>query len=278
MGLNFRGMRWPWIVGAGALALVVIVGLCEAAGWPFLVAPAQRWLTGALERRVAFGNDGGSAMRIGLIGSVRVSAGRIEIGAPDWSKMPHMILANNAQLKLGYGDLLMAYRGGILHIRELRADALDVQLEREEDGRASWQFGKSKPQDEGKAVRIPSFGELRVVDGSMVFKDAILAADLDARFSLTERGTAGSGNGASAAAGTAGPSSSAVAAAAPADAASRPSGLQFSAKGSYRKLPLNVELATSSLTALAEGPIAAAARVARSTSISAITTLAPSRA
>ena len=251
MGLNFRGMRWPWIVGAGALALVVIVGLCEAAGWPFLVAPAQRWLTSALERRVAFGNDGGSAMRIGLIGSVRVSAGRIEIGAPDWSKMPHMILANNAQLKLGYGDLLMAYRGGILHIRELRADALDVQLEREEDGRASWQFGKSKPQDEGKAVRIPSFGELRVVDGSMVFKDAILAADLDARFSLTERGTAGSGNGASAAAGTAGPSSSAVAAAAPADAASRPSGLQFSAKGSYRKLPLNVELATSSLTALA---------------------------
>ena len=252
MGLNIRGMRWPWIVGAVAIALVVIVGLCEAAGWPFLVAPAQRWLTSALERRVAFGEDGGSGVRIGLIGSVRVSAGRIEIGAPDWSKRPHMILANNAQLKLGYGDLLKAYRGGILHIRELRADALDVQLEREEDGRASWQFGKPKPQDEGKAVRIPSFGELRVVDGSMVFKDAILAADLDARFSLTESGTAGSGSGASAAASAAAPPASGARAAAPAaDAASRPSGLQFSAKGSYRKLPLNIELATSSLTALA---------------------------
>jgi len=191
MGLNIRGMRWPWLVGAVAAAVLVVVGLCEAAGWPFLVGPAQRWLSSALERRVVFGDDADSGVRIGLLGSVRVEAGRIEIDAPEWSKSPHMVLARKARLQLGYGDLLKAYRGGVLRVRELHADSLDARLERETDGRASWQFGKPKPEEEGRAVRVPSFGELRVVDGSLLFRDAVLAADLDAKFSLTERGTGG---------------------------------------------------------------------------------------
>jgi uncharacterized protein involved in outer membrane biogenesis len=251
MGLNLKGMRWPWIVGGAVLAVVVVIGLCEAAGWPFLVAPAQRWLGSALERRVVFGAEGDADVRIGLIGSVRVSAGRIEIGAPAWSKTPHMLLAEKARLKLGYGDLIKAYRGGILHVRELRAETFDLQLEREADGRATWQFGKRKPEDEGQAVRIPSFGELRVVDGTMLFKDAVLDADLDAKFSLTEQDTAGSAAGGASAASAPSLPASRGAEAPLAKPASRPSGLQFNANGSYRKLPLRIEFVTSSLTALA---------------------------
>ena len=264
MGVNIKGMRWPWIAGAAVLALVVIVGLCEAAGWPFLVVPAQRWLSSALDRRVAFGTaDGAEGVRIGLLGSVRVEAGRIEIGAPAWSQAPHMVLAENARLKLGYGDLLKAYRGGPLHIRELRADRLDAQIERQADGRASWQFGKPKPQDESKAVRIPSFGDLRVADGALLFRDAVLAADLDAKFSLTERGGGGSPpSPAPAASQSAGPTASGVAPAR-GSTTSAPSGLQFTAQGTYRKLPLRVELATTSLTALAAGDGAEASQPVR---------------
>ena len=247
MGLNIRGMRWPWLVGAVAAAVLVVVGLCEAAGWPFLVGPAQRWLSSALERRVVFGDDADSGVRIGLLGSVRVEAGRLEIGAPEWSKSPHMVLARKARLQLGYGDLLKAYRGGVLRVRELHADSLDARLERETDGRASWQFGKPKPEEEGRAVRVPSFGELRVVDGSLLFRDAVLAADLDAKFSLTERGTGGPLGGDSSAASAPPVGSSSL----PVAAAPAPYGLQFSAKGTYRQLPLRVELTTSSLTALA---------------------------
>ena len=265
MGVNLKGMRWPWIAGGVALALVVIIGLCEAAGWPFLVAPAQRWLSSTLDRRIVLGNaDGSSGVRIGLIGSVRVEAGRIEIGAPSWSNAPHMVLAENARLTLGYGDLVRAYRGRPLRIRELRADRVDAQIERLADGRASWQFGAPKPQDESKAVRVPSFGELRVGDGALLFRDAILAADLDAKFSLTERGTGGSEAQPSVASEPAAPTASGAAQpkerAAPTASgvaqpkgpgATPPSGLQFSAQGSYRKLPLHVELTTSSLTSLA---------------------------
>ncbi|MEP7056174.1 MAG: AsmA family protein [Caldimonas sp.] len=284
MSLEIKGKRWPWIAGAAVLALVVGVGLCEAAGWPFLVAPMQRWLSKTLDREVAFGADGADdkGVRIGLLGSVRVSAGTITIGAPSWSKAPHMVLAKNALLKLGYGDLWRARRGQPLHIRELRADRFDAQIERQADGRASWQFGPPKPQQEpSPAVRLPSFGELRIADGTLVLRDAILGADLDARFSLTERGTdenAGAGASATSAAsgskvaeappakpaGAARIASSVANASDTAESATRPgpvataasgtpSGLEFSAKGTYRKLPLRVELLTSSIAALA-GP------------------------
>ena len=181
--------RWPWVAGGVVLALLVAIGIGEATGWPFLVEPLQRWLSQTLDRRIAAGKEGGDGerVRIGLIGSIRVQAPTIEIGSPAWSKAPHMILAHDALLKLGYADLWHAAHGGELRIRELRAERLDMQLERLADGRASWQFGPPKPPDPEHVARLPSFGELRVGDGALLFRDAVLEADLEARFSLTER-------------------------------------------------------------------------------------------
>ena len=246
--------RWPWIVGAAVLAVVVAIGIGEATGWPFLVSPLQRWLTSALDRRFEFGPESGEAdgVRIGLLGSVRVSAPRIEIGAPAWSQTPHMVLAHNAQLALGYGDLWRAYRGGPLRVRQLRADQLDAQIERLADGRASWQFGAPKPEAAGEVARLPSFGELRVGDGTLVFRDAVLEADLEARFALTELST-GAESVSLPASGSAAPglAASASRSSAPAASAAGNAGLQLQATGKYRKLPLKVELSTSGVLELA---------------------------
>ena len=234
--------RWPMVVGSVVGGIVLAVLACEAAGWPFLVGPMQRWLTHALDREVAFTGSGqGRGVRIGLLGSVRIDAASIQIAAPAWSKASHMVLAKGAQLRLGYADLWRAAHGQPLRIRGLHADQLDAQIERLEDGRASWQFGKAKPARSDAAPRLPSFGELRVRDGTLQFADEVMQADLDARFSLTERGDGGH-QAASA------PASSAASAAGP-----MPTGLQFNAKGSYRKLPLRVELTTSSALSLASG-------------------------
>ncbi len=229
--------RW-WIVAALLLALAVAIGLCEAAGWPFLVAPMQRWLTHTLDRRIAFGGDG-SGVRIGLVGSVRVQAASLEIGAPTWSSAPHMVRAANAQLKLGYGDLWRAWRGEPLHIRELRAERLDARIERLADGRASWQFGPPKMAEPTQPARLPSFGELRVGDGTVLLRDAVLEADLDARFSLTERSAAAMPTLASASA-----SASASAVESPLKVEPR-GGLQLHAVGTYRNQPLKVDLSTA---------------------------------
>ena len=115
------GVRWPLLLLGILAALIVAIAVCEAIGWPFLVSPVQNWLSSTLDRKVTFGDTDDKGVRIGLIGSVRVTAASIEIGSPTWSKQPHMLLAKDAHLKLGYLDLWRAYRGQPLHIDTLEA-------------------------------------------------------------------------------------------------------------------------------------------------------------
>jgi AsmA family protein len=87
----------------------------------------QAWIGQTLDRRVSFSADPAArpVVQIHLLGGVKVEAAYIDIGAPAWSKAPHMLLARDAQLTLGYGDLIQAGFGAPLHIRALRAAELD---------------------------------------------------------------------------------------------------------------------------------------------------------
>ena len=261
------GVRWPLAAMTVAVSLVAVVGICEVIGWPFLAGPVQRQLAKTLDRRVVFGDDAAtpSGVDIRLVGSLRVRADIIEIGAPSWSPAPHMLLARNVRLKLGYLDLWRAWRGGPLHVALLEASDLDGVLQREADGRASWQFGTKKTTDDGdKPATLPTFGTLRVGDGHLLYVDAILPAGIDARFALSDgsRDTpastaasgpaiAGSGNGIFIRAG------GAAGASAPAESvrfAAGESGLRLKATGQYRKLPVRIDLRTSGVLGfLAEG-------------------------
>jgi hypothetical protein len=64
----------------------------------------QRWLAATLDRRVEFNDEAGGTggVRVGLLRGVQVTAQRIEIGAPAWSKARHTLLAQDARLRLGY--------------------------------------------------------------------------------------------------------------------------------------------------------------------------------
>ncbi|MEO7055817.1 MAG: AsmA family protein [Caldimonas sp.] len=265
-----EGVRWPLVVVGLLATLVIVVGICEAVGWPFLVGPVQRQLAKTLDRKVVFGAGADSGVRIGLLGSVRVQAASIEIGAPAWSSAPHMVLAKDARLKLHYLDLWRAWRGQPLHIAALDARELDVALERGADGKASWQFGAKKPTEKtDEPTELPSFGELRIGDGHVTFDDAILPAQVDARFALNDGSAPAVGSPASAASapGAAAPASDAGivvrAGSAASSASAAPqrvtlaegeSGLRLNATGNYRKLPLRIDLRTAGVLGfLAEG-------------------------
>lgn len=198
------GRRGPLVVLGLVLAIGALVLVCEAIGWPFLVKPVESRLAAILDRKVVFGGADdpapaaagasgaapaadGRGVRIGLLGSVRVTARRIEIGAPAWSDAPHMLLAHDAELKLGYADLFRAWRGQPLHVKRLEAGTLDIALERRADGQASWQFGEKAPAETNeKPQAIPTFGELRVGDGHLAYADAVMPATIDARFALQD--------------------------------------------------------------------------------------------
>ena len=270
------GVRWPLALIAVLIALVVIVLVCEAIGWPFLVAPLQHELASVLDRRVEFAGDdakGGKGVRIGLLGSVRVRADSIEIGAPSWSAAPHTLLARDADLKLGYLDLWHAWHGAPLHIKELQAASLDAQLERRADGRASWQFGTRKTPSDNATPSLPTFGRLAVGDGHVLYADGILPAEIEARFSLSDgsgpvaspaasvpaaASEAGAGASASAARPAEGAASSGIfiRAGGAAGAASQASaesvrlapgerGFRLRAFGHYKQLPVRVDLRTA---------------------------------
>jgi len=270
------GVRWPLALIAIVAALVVAILVCEAIGWPFLVGPIQHRLEAMLDRRVALGDDaqGRSGVRIGLLGSVRVSAASIEVGAPSWSPTPHTVLARDARLKLGYLDLWRAWHGARLHIAELEASSLDARLERRADGRASWQFGKKKEeQAEQKEASLPTFGRLAVADGHVLYADEVLPAGIDARFALSDGSARGGDASASvpavastAASGTASAPSAATAASGTPNRgiaivagtnagnskvaesvrlASGESGLRLKAVGQYRQLPVRIDLGTA---------------------------------
>lgn len=248
-------------VGGVLAALVLAVCVAEAMGWPFLAGPMQTMLSRTLDRPVYFDGAmnaavtapalGASAaagrtrsaggVRVKLFGRIEVSAQRIEIAAPAWSQRPPLLLAEDARLRLRYGDLWRAAHGEALRIRLIEAGRLQVDLERLPDGRASWQLGPPKPAG-AEPTPLPVFEELRVNEGRLALRDAQLDSQIDARFSLAD-GAGAAAQGASAgASGAASPATPATGASAPAGAAAP--GLRAEATGRYRQLPLNLTLRT----------------------------------
>ena len=189
--------KWNTIAALIA-ALIIGIALGERAGWPFLAAPLEKQLSSLLNRAVSFDskntlnlpdNNGNvftkiKPFQVRFIGGLTLSAAKLNIAKPAWSKKPHFIDAKNITLKLRYVDLWHAYRGLPLRIKSLRAAQFDGYLERRSDGRASWQF-RDKPVDADKSVQLPSFDELMLANGLLHVDDDPLKAKIEAKLSLT---------------------------------------------------------------------------------------------
>lgn len=169
-------------VAAALLALGAVVAIGESRGWPFLARPLERALSGALHRDVHFSSES-NTFQVRFLGRLRLNAAQFSIDAPAWSSASHLLRARDVALELRYADLWQAWRGQALRVQSLRAEMLDVQLERRADGRASWQFG-----DPAQAPRAdtppPVFGELHVAGGVLAYDDALLDIDVRATASL----------------------------------------------------------------------------------------------
>lgn len=202
-----------------------MVAVGEWLGWPFLAAPLEQALSSAGSRRVSLSApveaQATSAQRFGLrfVGGVHLRTPLLVIGAPAWSAQPHLLLARDVELRLRYIDLWRAYRGRALRIDALQASALDGQLERLADGRATWQLSADPAALPQSPMSIPSFGRLQVSDGVLHYRDAPLAIDVEARLSLAD------------------------------------SELKFSAAGRYRALPVKIDLLASEVLSPTTGEV-----------------------
>ncbi|WP_067271448.1 AsmA family protein [Mitsuaria sp. 7] len=173
--------------------LLIAVGVCEWLGWPFLRRPAEQWLSQKLDRQVRFdGDEDNTAWQLRLIGNLRLRTHSLTIAGPSWSTLGGpMLQAQDAALTLRYSDLLaLRHEGQALQVKALRAGELSMKLERDVEGRASWQFGKQPPSDTQVRKR-PNvdgirFDLLEVGRGTVVVDDKIQQLSLLGRFALRE--------------------------------------------------------------------------------------------
>lgn len=164
----------------GALLLAIII--CEILGWPFLRAPAQRFMSQQLERQVRLD----APFKVHFFGGIRLQVGGLWISAPTGFDAPHLVDAKNISLALRYSDILGKDAAEPIRIKSLRVNRINAYLLRNKAGNATWQFNK----DESKTpTPFPRIETLVVRDGSAVVRDALNLADLKVTFDSRE-GTA----------------------------------------------------------------------------------------
>jgi uncharacterized protein involved in outer membrane biogenesis len=240
--------RWRLAAASLMLAGATIIGAFawgEAAGWPWLAAPLERALSRTLDRRVDLGigiqaqGSASAALRVSLLGGLRLQTPRLEIAAPPWSQAPWSLRADGVVLELRYIDLWRARRGQALHVARLQARSLDGRLERLADGRASWLFIPAAVAADAQQRTPPRFDQLRVDRGTLSYQDLLLDLKAEAQFSMADGELPALQLAAR-------PDSSASSATAT-GAVARPAGPVFTLTGNghYQGRPLKVEFASA---------------------------------
>lgn len=187
--------RHHWLTGVAVVMALLVGGIaiCEWMGWPFLRRPLENWLSQKADRMVSFDGSGETKWKLRFIGGLRLQTDSLTIANPSWSTMGPMVVARDASLALRYSDLLHLRQGDPLRVKSLQAGDLALRLERDVEGRASWQFGP-QPDSSTQVRERPKmdgvqFDLLEVRQGSAVVDDKIQQLSLLAKFALREAWT-----------------------------------------------------------------------------------------
>ncbi len=197
--------RWGTGVAVVVALMVGTVAVCEWMGWPFLRRPLENWLSQKLDRMVTFDGSGSTRWKLRLIGGIRLETDSLQISGPSWSTLGPMLVVEDGKLALRYMDLWHLRNGEALRVKSLSANDLTLRLERDVEGRASWQFGR-QPDSDSQVRKRPNvdgvrFDLLEVRKGTALIDDKIQRLALVARFALREdweTGNIGAAGGASA--------------------------------------------------------------------------------
>jgi len=175
------------ISAGGILILLVAFGLMF--DWNRLRTPLAHLITRKTGRSAAI--DGNLAVHL-LSWTPGVTVEGLKIGNPTWAERPLMLDVPRLTVRISLPRLLT----GRLVITELAADAPQIDLERDAQSRASWDFGSGgeQPHDSREANGvIPAIRQLDIEAGKIRFADRVRKLDLSADVSANERRGSGGG-------------------------------------------------------------------------------------
>lgn len=228
---------------------MVVVGIGEALGWPFLRGPVQR----LAERNTGVRIDVGEQFKLRLIFSPGLQVDRLSIGAAPGFDVPHLVAGRELDVGWRWSEVRRWRRGeGPLHLRRLHAAHLDAHLLRDASGRATWEIGARKPADrpDAPADALPRVDSLQVATGRIVVDDRPTQTDL--RVTMESLAAAGdTAAGVSAAQAASAPSSAADRAMPASPSARTRTGYQAHVTGRHRGVPLDLRITAGALLPLA---------------------------
>ncbi|MET0550403.1 MAG: AsmA family protein [Xanthomonas sp.] len=158
-----RLRRWPFVLGALVLLLLVIILIFD---WNWFKAPVERAVQARTGR--AFHIDGNLDVDLGRIVTVR--GDRLRFANAAWSKQAQMASADRAELDIALWPLLR----GRVRIPEIRLTKPELLLETGPAGQpGNWAF------DQSEGGRPVVLGALLVQQGHLRFQDPAGRTEID---------------------------------------------------------------------------------------------------
>ncbi len=154
--------------------MIVTVAAAVCARWPVPTALAERWLGATLQRTVHIA----PGATVCLCPRPTLNLPALEIGPPEWSDLPRFARVEDAEIRVVLASLLR----GSVRIAALTLGRGEVALERDVDGRASWQFARSDGVPDG----APILERLEARDMSWTLRDPARAIDLAGTLSVVD--------------------------------------------------------------------------------------------
>ena len=160
-----RKRRWPWVLGAIALALVLFVAIFD---WNWFRGPLERYLSESSGRPVTIGY-----LDVELALPPRIIISDIAIGNAEWAGDEPLAVLRELMFSVKVPSLFT----NKIVLPHVRLTGGDVTLVRDKDGRANWQLRKS----DQPSTRTFDVQSLALIDASLSYRDAIQNIDAQAR-------------------------------------------------------------------------------------------------
>lgn len=198
-----------------ALVVTAVIVISVFVGWNALRQPLANAVSGALGRDFAINGD--LDVDLGRIMHVRMSGVTLENA--DWAKDPANMVEIGA---LDAGIDIFRLLSGTIVVDSLRIDQPRIDLAKDKNGEANWQFGPPQPTDnEAPTERkdLPVVRDIAITDGAFAYTDAQSGNDIEMTLASLKGG-------------------------------SDDQGVRVNADGTYQKQPLTVKASAGALDTL----------------------------
>ncbi len=153
---------WQTIAGIVAVLGALIIAATALPNWNFLRGPIAHYLSAALNRTVSIDGD----LKVKLSRQLAIEVNGLVLGNASWGSRPLMAQVERAVIRV---DLLPLFQRRLV-VREAQLVGVVLLLERDGNGRASWEFHEGRSAGSWE----PEVNSLLIKGSEVTYQDPIV--------------------------------------------------------------------------------------------------------